>query len=264
MKRRAALDDVMQDNLIVANGLLSLAHRPAHLENMNRGVELPVGCQSTIMTCVDTANKSSFSPIKTATDAFDTALEDVRVVTPPNTPRSKSEEQSKPPLAKQPSTRKKARHASSSPRLSSSLPTKSDPADETFIKSLYSAKDKGKINPAHNIVRRDVLDVRRTISGKVYLQCRHCAHIPRTKRGTKCSTVAPQSIAGIYRAVGRIMMFHLRHCEHVPQEMKELDPKATRDVKVTGTKKTWVESAKRMGLKDAEEGIIYCCPTTKN
>ena len=140
----------------------------------------------------------------------------------------------------------------------------SDPADETFIMSLYSAKDKGKINPAHNIVRRDLLDVRRTISGKVYLQCRHCAHIPRTKRGTKCSTVAPQSIAGIYRAVGRIMMFHLRHCEHVPQEMKELDPKATRDVKVTGTKKTWVESAKRMGLKDAEEGIIYCCPTTKN
>ena len=77
--------------------------------------------------------------------------------------------------------------------------------------------------------------------------------------GAEQSTLAPQSIRGIYRAVMRFMIYHVPACEHIPQEIKS---RARVDVKERGAKKYWVDSAFDKGLRDGEdedgESIIYC------
>lgn len=139
-----------------------------------------------------------------------------------------------------------------------SLPTRDDPEDELFLASLHSKKDKGHINDAHIEIRRHVLEVHRTISGRVYFQCGCCAHINRKER-TRCSTIAPQSVDSLYRGFVRFMMIHVPACEHIPEEFKKMNPKK----KITkGSKQYWVECANAMGFRDGNdgEGIVYCCP----
>ncbi|KAL7525988.1 hypothetical protein ACHAXR_004608 [Thalassiosira sp. AJA248-18] len=85
-------------------------------------------------------------------------------------------------------------------RPSCSLPNANDPMHEVFYMKLYTAEDEGKVNPVHNIIRRFILDVRRTESGKIFFQCTCCKHLPRRERA-KCSTLAPQSIGGLYRVL---------------------------------------------------------------
>ena len=139
-----------------------------------------------------------------------------------------------------------------------SLPTRDDPEDELFLASLHSKKDKGHINDAHIEIRRHVLEVHRTISGRVYFQCGCCAHINRKER-TRCSTIAPQSVDSLYRGFVRFMMIHVPACEHIPEEFKKMNPKK----KITkGSTQYWVECANAMGFRDGYdgEGIVYCCP----
>ena len=139
-----------------------------------------------------------------------------------------------------------------------SLPTRDDPEDELFLASLHSKKDKGHINDAHIEIRRHVLEVHRTISGRVYFQCGCCAHINRKER-TRCSTIAPQSVNSLYRGFVRFMMIHVPACEHIPEEFKTLNSKKKIAKR---SKQYWVECANAMGFRDGNdgEGIVYCCP----
>lgn len=66
-----------------------------------------------------------------------------------------------------------------------------DPMDEAFMMTLHSNEDEGKIAKAHMIIRRDVLEVRRTVSGKIFFQCRCCS---LTDRPGSLSTIAPRSL----------------------------------------------------------------------
>ena len=54
------------------------------------------------------------------------------------------------------------------------FPTVNDPEDSSFEKTLHSDDDTGKINSAHIHIRREVLEVRRSMSGRVYFQCKLC------------------------------------------------------------------------------------------
>ena len=143
---------------------------------------------------------------------------------------------------------------------SCTLPTNDDPEDPSFLMTLHSKRDYRYMNPVHISIRREVLNVRRTaVSGRIYLQCKHCQHIHRSERA-KTSTITPQSIEGIYRAVGRFIKQHVPNCEHIPSHLKGLNAKEK--VK-NGSKKYWISGAKKMGLRDGRDGksITYAPPS---
>ena len=147
------------------------------------------------------------------------------------------------------------------------LPTADDPMDETFVMSLDSIRDNGRINPVHIIVRRHVFEVRRTVNtGRVFFQCERA----------KLSTLAPQGVHSVYRAFVRFMMQHVSECTDIPMEIKNLDAKskkvpnygggggggggAARNSRMrtavggSGIKDYWEMSARRMGLMDGSDG----------
>mmetsp|Transcript_33473 Transcript_33473/g.61616 ORF Transcript_33473/g.61616 Transcript_33473/m.61616 type:complete len:136 (-) Transcript_33473:248-655(-) len=134
--------------------------------------------------------------------------------------------------------------------------------DEVFFMTLYSIGEEGSINPIHTILRRDVIEIRRTEPGNIFFQCACCSHLPRGDRAEQ-STLAPQSISSLYRAFTRFQTSHVPACEHIPQQIKNMSSMATRDVKARKTKEYWVESAKKKGLRDGkgDECIIYCNTT---
>jgi hypothetical protein len=142
-----------------------------------------------------------------------------------------------------------------------SSPLKNDPVDESFVlKTLHDPSlDDGRINPVHMIVREHVLDVRRSMSGKVFFQCKYCAHLPVHERAHQ-STVSPQSINKLYRANVRFHMSHVRNCEYIPEWIKSCSPKKSRIGNSGGVKTSWEESAVAMGLVDDVERkcIVYC------
>mmetsp|Transcript_33477 Transcript_33477/g.61626 ORF Transcript_33477/g.61626 Transcript_33477/m.61626 type:complete len:116 (+) Transcript_33477:206-553(+) len=114
--------------------------------------------------------------------------------------------------------------------------------DEFFFMRLYSMGEEGRINPIHTVLRRDVIEIRRTNTGSIFFQCAYCNHLSCGNLAEQ-STFAPQRIRGVYRAVMRFMKYHVPACEHIPQEIKDLSPTATRDVKACDTKEYWAKSA---------------------
>ena len=143
----------------------------------------------------------------------------------------------------------------------SSSPFKNDPVDKSFVlKTIHDPIiDDGRINPVHMIVREHVLDVRRSMSGKVFFQCKYCAHLPVDERAYQ-STVSPQSISTLYRANVRFHMSHVRNCEYIPEWIKMCSPKKSRIGNSGGVKTSWEESAMAMGLSDDVERkcIVHC------
>ena len=201
-----------------------------------------------------------------AATIVDKALGDFRMITPPSSPTPMPMIQSsRRPIKKARPTKKAPRkfkkatpHSkkTKSKKKSSSclVPTASDPADESFFTSLYSGSDVGKINPVHEVIRRDVLEVRRTISGRVFFQCACCKHLPRSDRA-KLSSFSPQKVKTIYRSFVRFMMDHVSACEHIPDHIKDLDAKSSRNNKVTKVNEYWITSARKLGLKDTGKSI---------
>ena len=141
-----------------------------------------------------------------------------------------------------------------------SSPFKNDPVDESFgLKTLHDpVLDDGHINPVHMIVHEHVLDVRRSMSGKIFFQCKYCAHLPVHERANQ-STVSPQSVSKLYRANVRFHMSHVRNCEYIPEWIKSCSPKKSRIGNSGGVKTSWVDSAMVMGLVDDAERkcIVY-------
>ena len=70
------------------------------------------------------------------------------------------------------------------------FPTINDPEDTSFEKTLHSDNDTGKINSAHVHIRREVLEVKRTMSGRVYFQCKlyiMCAYLMYIQYNDMCT-----------------------------------------------------------------------------
>ncbi|KAL3784007.1 hypothetical protein ACHAW5_008005 [Stephanodiscus triporus] len=139
-------------------------------------------------------------------------------------------------------------------------PFKNDPVDETFLKTLHDPLlDAGRINPAHMIVREYALEVRRSVSGKVFFQCKYCKHLPQHERSSQ-STISPQAIGKLYRGNVRFLMNHVPHCDFIPAWIKEYRPKERKLANFSGGKQYWQESAWTRGLRDDldRKCITYC------
>ena len=136
------------------------------------------------------------------------------------------------------------------------MPTAKDPMDPSFCTTLYSDKDEGKINPSHIEIRREVLEVHRTMTGRIFFQCAFCKHLPQNER--KGSIYAPQRVENIYRANVRFMMGHVRSCKFISQRLRALDPKAKNKVPKANIRHHWIKSTHAMGLINGDHGIILC------
>lgn len=155
--------------------------------------------------------------------------------------------------------------------------------------SLYAEGDEDHINPIHNIIRRDILEVfveqqpgssssntvqydangnnkatkakHTRFAGRVGLRCRFCKHLPVGSNNANLATIYPESLEGIYRACSvRFQKRHVATCEYIPDSIRtELDT-LIREKSCRGSKNYWVESALRLGFRTAEnaKGIIFC------
>lgn len=144
--------------------------------------------------------------------------------------------------------------------------------------SLYAEGDEDYINPIHNILRRDILEVfvdtdrpihssnhapprNARFAGRVGLRCRFCKHLPPGSFTANLSTIYPETLEGIYRACSvRFQKRHLGICPYIPEAIKsELDTLGN-EKSCRGSKSYWVESALRLGFKTSpgRKGIIYC------
>mmetsp|Transcript_44334 Transcript_44334/g.94355 ORF Transcript_44334/g.94355 Transcript_44334/m.94355 type:complete len:190 (+) Transcript_44334:40-609(+) len=136
----ASLDDNLQK--VGAEVVLTMAHELAPLSSEgSHNVFVDDGVTETPSELVDSANYGVISNKRPFTPQQ--AVEDSLLVPFPSVPK---------PTVKQfftspPSIKFKV-------RSSCSLPTAGDPADESFVKSLYAEADEGKINPGHVVVRR--------------------------------------------------------------------------------------------------------------
>jgi hypothetical protein len=98
------------------------------------------------------------------------------------------------------------------------------------------------------------------ILGQVGIRCRHCAHIPVSRR-QKGSTYFPASILGIYQAAQNMSTAHIQCglCTEMPEQLKE-QFKHSIAMKSSGNgagRPYWAQSAKEMGLVDTEDGIRF-------
>ena len=163
--------------------------------------------------------------------------------------------------------------------------------------SLYAEGDEDHINPIHNIIRRDILEVfvdtagvqkkdgssitsttttrsggRRTkvIAKKkssctsmpphrIGLRCKFCKHLPGNKRAN-LSTIFPETLEGVYRACSvRFQKRHLNVCKHIPRTIIDDIDALILEGNSRGSKQHWVTSALRKGLRTSEDikGIVY-------
>jgi len=136
------------------------------------------------------------------------------------------------------------------PMSNSSFPSARDPADPFFLATLHSDSDVGRIDPAHVEVRRSVLEVRRTVSNRVFFQCKYCAHLHEFERA-EMSIVDLASVDRIYRDVVWFVMYHVKFCKYIPSYIKEMNADAPWLAADIGA--YWAESAMEIGLRDDEE-----------
>ena len=137
--------------------------------------------------------------------------------------------------------------------------------------SLAMPDDSNELNSLHCFVRADLLEVfsidddnhkRGTRSvPRVGLRCVHCGHLPRKeKEGASMSIFYPKSLQDIYRSVCTWQRIHFKACKHVPQELVEQYDYFKDMDRTRGKKQHWVESARRLGLRNIDDnrgGIVW-------
>ena len=220
--------------------------------------------------CGSAATSSSVETTPSSAGAFGVSAEAVRPfffeprpqkIEKKSKAHSKSKKSAKAP---RPSSSRKVPTAAPSSRI----PTRSDPRDEAFSFDLFAPLDSADaeeieegINPVHRLICAEILEGRRTKSGRVYFQCRCCEHLPVEER-VKFSTMAPQSVESVYRSVNRWSMSHFRECPHIPAEMKARTPMQAKAVNKSGgakVKDLWRKQIASLGLEDAEGGGAIVC-----
>jgi hypothetical protein len=170
-----------------------------------------------------------------------------------------------------------------------SNPAAAVPEETNVPASLYAKGDDDHINPIHNIIRRDILEVfveapssnsavgasdakgsggssmairakQSRFAGRVGLRCRFCKHLP-VGTNANLATIYPETLEGIYRACSvRFQKRHIGSCAFIPESIRsQLDAHA-KEKSCRGSKNYWVESALRKGLSTSEDGkgIVFC------
>jgi len=97
--------------------------------------------------------------------------------------------------------------------------------------------------------------------GQVGIRCRHCAHLPVSRR-QKGSTYFPATTMGLYQAAQNMSTTHMQCglCTEMPEGIKqEFARLMSSKLASSGAGRPyWAESAKKLGLVDTEEGGIRC------
>jgi hypothetical protein len=162
--------------------------------------------------------------------------------------------------------------------------------EETIVvpNSLYADGDEDHINPIHNIIRRDILEVfvetpssnfavgapdapgsecgkavkarQSRFAGRIGLRCRFCKHLP-VGTNANLATIYPETLEGIYRACSvRFQKRHIGSCAFIPEWVRSQLADHAKEKSCRGSKDYWVESALRKGFRTSEtgKGIVFC------
>jgi hypothetical protein len=154
--------------------------------------------------------------------------------------------------------------------------------------SLYADGDEDHINPIHNIIRRDILEVfvetpsssvpvgapdvpgsesgravkarQSRFAGRIGLRCMYCKHLP-VGSNANLATIYPETLEGIYRACSvRFQKRHIGSCAFIPESVRSQLAAHAKEKSCRGSKDYWVESALRKGFRTSEagKGIVFC------
>ena len=134
--------------------------------------------------------------------------------------------------------------------------------------SLYRPFDVRHLSDRQCYVRRELIEVFHADShaeGRVALRCKFCHHVPYADRATG-SMIFPRSLSVLCTSVGLFQSAHIQKCQHIPQAKKDMWSTLSSTPVGGQAKKYWIESAKKIGLADAENhtlGAITPCVTMK-
>jgi hypothetical protein len=98
--------------------------------------------------------------------------------------------------------------------------------------------------------------------GQVGIRCRHCAHVPVSRR-QKGSTYFPSNKLGIYQAAQNMSTAHIQCglCTEMPEaiKLKFIEIMSTKNPSCSSGagRPYWAQSATQLGLVDTEEGIRF-------
>jgi hypothetical protein len=101
---------------------------------------------------------------------------------------------------------------------------------------------------------------KRIALGQVGIRCRHCAHLPASRR-QKGSAYFPAHTMGLYQAAQNMSTAHIQCglCPEMPEYIKEHFKGliATKSFTSGAGRPYWAKSAKKMGLVNTEDGIRF-------
>ena len=136
------------------------------------------------------------------------------------------------------------------------------------IYSLYRPFDVHHLSDRQCYVRRELIEVFHADSyakGRVALRCKFCHHVPYADRANG-SMIFPRSLSVLCTSVG-LFKCHIKKCQHIPQAKKDMWSTLSSTTLSAQAKKYWIESAKKVGLVDAESrklgGIAMKCDSSK-
>ena len=134
--------------------------------------------------------------------------------------------------------------------------------------SLYRPFDVLHLSERQCYVRRELIEVFHADSyakGRVALRCKFCHHVPYADRANG-SMIFPRSLSVLCTSVGMFQL-HIQKCQHIPPAKKDMwSTLSSTTVGGAKAKKYWIESAKKVGLVDAESrklgGITIKCESS--
>ncbi|CAB9528003.1 expressed unknown protein [Seminavis robusta] len=153
-----------------------------------------------------------------------------------------------------------------------------NPLDEEVARSklpcmpLASEEDHNWLSEFHTFVRNEIVEVcfataddvaARNISQQVFLnqvgiRCKCCADMNPAEKAPRAMAF-PSSIAQIYQSFTMMLREHFTRCSGMPEDIKEkiVALKQGKTAQgATNSKEFWEHSAKGLGMRDTEKGII--------
>ena len=101
------------------------------------------------------------------------------------------------------------------------------------------------------------INSKKVVYSQVGIRCRYCASYPHCERASR-SSCYPSSICRIYQSLTMMIRDHFSQCSALPTELKkrffELKGKIAQGA--TDSKRYWIDSARKIGMVDTDNGII--------
>lgn len=145
------------------------------------------------------------------------------------------------------------------------------PCSERFLLSLKTEEQEGS-SDLYSFVRSELIEVfrasgedvaarihnNRIVYRQIGMRCRFCAHLPRDER-TRRAAAFPSSIIKIHQSLLGMVREHFSHCRSMPSSIKSSYNalKAQKKTPAEDSRKHCAEAASRLGLVDADNGIMH-------